>query len=198
MNVEVARHKSAYTNPESSPERKAAALAELAEIAGGSGGKSLDAQLVLREINPDALPASTDNGQTKPKRVAGGIPEAIDKELLAYQTRNILDDESELSTYNPRDVKFWTNTANPADAKTWAEQNPGSLHPLGKGGEPIQFDSADYRFGYHQYQDRQALEGGFDAASYAEHARGYALPAPGVIFLFLALAAASHPPRRSV
>jgi len=77
------------------------------------------------------------------------------------------------ATYHPRDVKFWTNAANPTDAKTWAEQNPGSIHPLGEGGEPIQFDSADYRFGYHQYQDTQALEGGFDEASYSEHARGY-------------------------
>ena len=66
------------------------------------------------------------------------------------------------STFHPRDTKFWVN-----------EDNHGSIHPLGEGGEPIQFDSSSYLFGYHQYQDIKALERGFDEAGYAEHSRGY-------------------------
>jgi hypothetical protein len=62
MNTEVARLKSAAVNPESTPERKAAALAALTEIATGSlGPKTDDAIFALREI--EACPQAV---QTQP------------------------------------------------------------------------------------------------------------------------------------
>jgi len=77
------------------------------------------------------------------------------------------------ATYSPRNTNFWSVAANPANPKCFADENPGSIHPLGENGEPIQFDSSDNYFGYHQYQDMKALERGFDEVGIYESARGY-------------------------
>jgi hypothetical protein len=68
MNLELARHKATLSNPDSTPERKAAALAALTEIAGHrSDPKSDEAKLVLRElgIGAPAIAENTENVQVQ-------------------------------------------------------------------------------------------------------------------------------------
>jgi hypothetical protein len=65
----------------------------------------------------------------------------------------------------PRDADF---------GSWWDETNPGtSIHPIGEGGEPIQFDQTDSLFGYHKNQDFKNDERGFDEDGLAENGKGY-------------------------
>lgn len=94
-------------------------LAELTEIAGGSGSKSLDAQLVLREVSPESLPACTETvqkpkaravGQTTPDDMPAEVT-ALERELLQELHRGSLSDVEGDELHRFCTEKEWKNPA---------------------------------------------------------------------------------------